>query len=138
MTIPINKTNYENPPAYAPATTMGVVYYGDNKQTEQEVIRVPDAYAVAPAIVAPSHASRTSNPPPNCPDGGQWGTLQYTGSKTCALTCLGCILCPLCGLFLLTCPQDEKDAYCVNGKLYDAAGTSIGLARHKSFIPERR
>jgi hypothetical protein len=26
----------------------------------------------------------------------------------------------------------------VNGKLYDAAGTYIGLARHKSFIPTRR
>ena len=136
MTIPINTSvaNYANPPA-----NMGVVYYGDNKQTgEQEVVCVPDAYSVAPAIVAPSHASRTLNPPPSCPVGGVWGTLQYTGNKTCALTCLGCILCPLCGLFLLTCPQDEKDAYCVNGKLYDAAGTYIGLARHKSFIPTRR
>jgi hypothetical protein len=167
MTKPFNNSNYENPPpAYAPATPVvqqtsaNVMNYSDNKQTEQDVICVPDAYVVAPAIFAPSHTSayyepvstspptvtpvvvknthRTSNPPPNCNDGGQWGTLQYCGQKTCLMTCLGVYICGIFGLFLLTCPQDEKDAYCLNGRLYDAAGIDIGLARKKSFIPLKR
>ena len=160
MTIPINKTNYENPPAYAPAsmgqqTSANVVNYSDNKQTEQDVLCVPDAYAVAPShtsayyepvstsppTVTPvvvKNTHRTSNPPPNCNDGGQWGTLQYCGQKTCLMTCLGVYICGIFGLFLLTCPQDEKDAYCLNGRLYDAAGIDIGLARKKSFIPLKR
>jgi len=148
MTI-IDNTNLENPPAYAPAmqqTSANVVNYGDNKQTEQEVVYVSDAHVVAanivdpPAILVarPSHSSRTSNPPPNCPDGGQWGTLQYAGSKTCALTCLGCWFCLCLGLLFLACPQDEKDAYCVNGKLYDAAGVYISRASSTNlFIPSR-
>jgi hypothetical protein len=161
MTKPFNNTNYENPPpAYALATVVQQtsadgVNYGDNKQTEQEVIRVPDAYAVAPShtsayyepvstsppTVTPAvvkNIRRTSNPPPSCPDGGQWGTLQYTGGKTCALTGIGCFLCGIFSLLFLACPIDEKDAYCVNGKLYDAAGIYIGLARSNSFIPLKR
>ena len=161
MTKPFNNSNYENPPpAYAQATVVQQtsadgVNYGDNKQTEQEVIRVPDAYAVAPShtsayyepvstsppTVTPvvvKNTHRTSNPPPNCNDGGQWGTLQYCGQKTCLMTCLGVYICGIFGLFLLTCPQDEKDAYCLNGRLYDAAGIDIGLARKKSFIPLKR
>ena len=142
----LHNTNFENPPAYAPSmqqTSANVVNYGDNKQTEQAVIYVPDVHVVAPPIVAPaivvapSHASRTSNPPPNCPDGGQWGTLQYAGNKTCALTCLGCIICGIFGLLFLACPQDEKDAYCINGRLYDAAGVYISRTTNL-FIPSKR
>jgi hypothetical protein len=30
-------------------------------------------------------------------------------------------------------PQDEKDAYCVNGKLYGAVGLYTGLTRDNSY-----
>jgi hypothetical protein len=35
------------------------------------------------------------------------------------------------------CPSDEKDAYSVNGKIYDAAGTYIGPNSSK-FIPKKQ
>ena len=149
MTKPFNNTNYKNPlPPYALATVVQQtsadgVNYGDNKETEQDVICVPDAYAVAPShtsayyepvstsppTVTPvvvKNTHRTSNPPPNCNDGGQWGTLQYTGSKAGAFICLGRIFVGFFGLAFLNCPQDQKDAYCVNGRLYDAAGVDVG------------
>ena len=73
-----------------------------------------------------STTTTTSNPPPKCLDGGQWGTLQYTGSKTGAFICLGRVFVGFLGLAFLNCPQDQKDAYCVNGRLYDAAGVDVG------------
>jgi hypothetical protein len=42
---------------------------------------------------------------------------------------------------VLACPQDEKDAYSVDGKLYDAQGIYIGKAagnNAKLFIPTAR
>jgi len=152
----------ENPPAYAPIATAtaassssyapivvqqnaSVANYGANKQTEQDVTYIPDAYVVGPTTVSPpahttpavTSSNTTSNPPGNCPNGGQWGTLQYAGNKTCALTCLGCIICGIFGLAFLACPQDEKDAYCINGKLYDAAGVYISRTTNL-FIPSKR
>ena len=88
-----------------------------------------------------ANSTSTSNPPGNCRDGGQWGILQYVGNKTGALTCIGCLLCGIFGLFVLACPQDEKDAYSVDGKLYDAQGIYIGKAagnNAKLFIPTVR
>lgn len=80
---------------------------------------------------------QTSNPPLNCPDGGQWGVVKYIGNKTGVLVCLGCFLGGICGLCVLACPQDEKDAYSVNGALYDAAGAYMGLTKKYKFTPTR-
>lgn len=82
--------------------------------------------------------SSSSNPPGNCSDGGQWGIVKYIGNKTGVLVCLGCFLGGICGLCMLACPQDEKDAYSVNGELYDAAGVYMGLTKKYKFIPTRR
>lgn len=81
---------------------------------------------------------RTSHPPPTCPDGGQWGVVKYIGNKTGILVCLGCFLGGICGLCMLACPQDEKDAYSVNGQLFDAAGVYMGLTKKFKFIPTRQ
>jgi len=80
---------------------------------------------------------QTSNPPLHCPDGGQWGVVKYIGNKTGVLVCLGCFLGGICGLCMLACPQDEKDAYSVNGALYDAAGAYMGLTKNYKFTPTR-
>jgi hypothetical protein len=39
------------------------------------------------------------------------------------------------GLLILCCPCDERDAYKVNGQLYDAAGNYIGSAQNTHFVP---
>lgn len=41
------------------------------------------------------------------------------------------------GLCVLACPSDEKDAYCVNGRVYDAAGTYI-CPKDDKFTPTRQ
>ena len=40
------------------------------------------------------------------------------------------------GLCILLCPSDEKDAYAVNGRVYDAAGKYIG-PKDDNFTPSR-
>lgn len=92
---------------------------------------------VGEQVPSSSAPTSTSNPPGNCPDGGQWGVMEYVGNKTTALACLGCLCFGLFGLCLLACPQDEKDAYRVNGKLYDAEGTLIGPVSRYKFTPTR-
>ena len=97
-----------------------------------------DACSYVPIKPSPVAYNITSNNPPgNCRDGGQWGTLQYIGNKTGAMTCIGFLICGMFGLLILACPQDEKDAYRVDGKVYDASGIYIGRAgdNSKSFIP---
>jgi hypothetical protein len=37
----------------------------------------------------------------------------------------GCLCCGLPGLCILACPTDEKDAYAVDNKVYDAAGDTL-------------
>jgi hypothetical protein len=86
---------------------------------------------------SPFRRPTSSNPPGNCPDGGQWGIVKYIGNKTGVLICLGCFLGGIFGLCMLACPQDEKDAYRVNGELYDAAGAYMGLTKKYKFIPTR-
>jgi len=147
MTIP-----HENQPSYAPTVVhnASVVNYGagdnSNDEQQQEVTFIPDSNVYAPIIVQEepptstvNPAAETNFPPHNCPDGGQWGRLQYAGNRTCAMVCLGCLLGGPFGLCILACPQDEKDVYCVNGtRLYDAAGKYIGTTRNNAFIPSRR
>lgn len=140
--------NHENQHSYAPTVVhnASIVNYGDNDNSydehQQQVTFIPDSNVYAPIIqqqqppVNPD--AGTSFPPHNCPDGGQWGTLQYAGNKTILMVCLGCLLGGPFGLCIFACPQDEKDAYCVNGRLYDAAGTYIGTTTCNAFIPSRQ
>mmetsp|Transcript_14919 Transcript_14919/g.28089 ORF Transcript_14919/g.28089 Transcript_14919/m.28089 type:complete len:192 (+) Transcript_14919:346-921(+) len=128
--------------------------YGYKKQDQYDYAYTAEAQIVndapgVPAIsaqvmfvspvnpAASNNNNNTSNPPGNCPDGGQWGVMEYVGNKTTALACLGCLCFGLFGLCFLACPQDEQDAYCVNGKLYDAGGTLIGPVSRYKFTPTR-
>ena len=73
---------------------------------------------------------KSSNPPPGCADGGQWGTNTYIGTMTC-------VACLLLGCLVFCCPFDQRDAYSVDGKVYDAAGALIGTVGSVKFIPKR-
>lgn len=79
---------------------------------------------------APAPAAKSSNPPPGVSDGGIWGKHKYIG----AMTCVGCLFV---GCLIFCCPCDEKDAYKVDGKIYDAGGELLGPAGSTSFIPVR-
>ena len=86
-----------------------------------------------------SKTMNTSNPPGNCPDGGQWGKLRTIGRKTGLMVCLGCLAAGPFGLFLLACPQDEKDVYLHGRKFYDASGVYLFTEGNRfcEFIPSR-
>jgi hypothetical protein len=64
------------------------------------------------------------------------GTNQYIGNQTSAAACVGCLCFCLPGLLVLLCPCDERDAYKVNGNVYDASGALIGPAQGTSFVPK--
>ena len=61
------------------------------------------------------------------------------GSQTKAAACIGfiCILIP--GLLILCFPWDERDAYKVDGVVYDAEGKRIGSAEKTkcSYLAKR-
>jgi hypothetical protein len=63
------------------------------------------------------------------------GTNQYIGNFTAGAALVGCLCFCLPGLLILCCPCDERDAYKVNGQVYDAAGNCIGSAQNTHFIP---
>ena len=108
------------------------------------VLNKPEVVPASTSSTPPptgNHAlsERTSNPPGNCKDSGVWGTCKYEGEKTWMIACLTSLVCgfPVC-CFFTACPQDEKDAYCVDGKLYDAAGGFIADKKDvNKFIPKR-
>lgn len=59
-------------------------------------------------------------PPPGVSEGGNWGSVKHCGDKTvrlCVFLCLFAGVCTRCGLRAYGCPQDEKDAYQVNGQV---------------------
>jgi hypothetical protein len=89
------------------------------------------------AIVAKRDAAggASGGPPGKAPAGGVWGTLKYSGAETQRNACIGCLCCGLPGLCILACPTDEKDAYAVDNKVYDAAGAYIGPQTDK-FTPK--
>jgi hypothetical protein len=138
-----------NATSTATATTSNYYNNDHNKQDQYAYAYAAEAQIIndTPGVPASSQvlligqvtstASPSSNPPGNCPDGGQWGVMEYVGNKTTALACLGCLCFGLFGLCFLACPQDEKDAYRVNGKLYDAEGTLIGPVSRYKFTPTR-
>ena len=115
-------------------------------EAEIVVPSAPTAPAVLKADVISSTAVTTGNtmgrtsskPPGNCKDGGVWGTTKYIGETTKAIACLSCLCCGIFGCCVLLCPQDEKDAYCVEGKVYDASGKFIANRQGDNFIPKRR
>merc|ERR1719159_1399057 len=78
-------------------------------------------------------ATSTSNPPPGVKDGGIWGKVNYIGDRTMMATCFGCLCFCIPGLLVLLCPIDKKDAYKVDGKIYDAAGGYLGSAGNMTF-----
>ncbi|GFH50256.1 hypothetical protein CTEN210_06747 [Chaetoceros tenuissimus] len=86
------------------------------------------------AVVATAVGSEA--PPGKCPAGGVWGTMKYAGPKTKRNACIACLCCGPLGLCILACPGDEKDAYCVNNKVYDATGYYMGPQDDK-FTPAR-
>lgn len=61
--------------------------------------------------------------------------MKYVGAETwsqCALLSVVGVfffLFPI-GIFAFCCPCDKKDAYSVNGSVYDAAGKRLGSARN--------
>lgn len=73
--------------------------------------------------------------PPEIEPGGIWGTVRYIGPETQQLACIACLCCGLPGLCVLMCPSDKKDAYKVNGKVYEADG-NLCVEGH-SFVPKK-
>mmetsp|Transcript_25070 Transcript_25070/g.29015 ORF Transcript_25070/g.29015 Transcript_25070/m.29015 type:complete len:234 (+) Transcript_25070:78-779(+) len=90
------------------------------------------------AVVVIHSSNETSHPPPGVEDGGTWGKNPYIGNKTKFVTCLGCLCFGLLALCVLFCPQDERDVYCVDDKLYNASGKYLGEIDDLHFVPERR
>eukprot|EP01083_Nonionella_stella_P026955 74182_1 len=103
-------------------------------QDTQIVASAPpvDLSAIPAVAVSP-----TSKPPPGAPDGGSWGTVKYVGESTKMIACLACLCCGCLGCCVLLCPQDEKDAYAKDGKIWDAAGGYVGPASDNAFAPSR-
>lgn len=91
-----------------------------------------------PTASATVTASATAAPPRGVEAGGQWGKNKYSGQWTQAAACFGCLCFCLPGLLILCCPFDERDAYMVNGKIYDAGGQYIGSTGETKFIPARK
>lgn len=74
-----------------------------------------------------------SPPPPGCSKGGVWGHNDYVGTKTKMLSCLACLFVCLPGLLIMLCPQDKKEAYLVNNKVYDETGQCLGKKEDLKF-----
>ena len=68
-------------------------------------------------ITATAAETGGSKAPPGLEGGGTWGTAKYIGDQSKLIMCLMCICCPPCCFYILCCPQDEKDAYQVGGKV---------------------
>jgi len=140
---PFEQQHHDDPPvAEATATPVGT----RTTTIKSYTIPAPSAppassssptYAHLPAT-ASGMASASPLPPPGAPPGGRWGRNNYIGEKTGAAALIGCLCFCLPGLLVLLCPFDERDAYSVNGKVYDASGRYIGSAVHSSFVPSRQ
>mmetsp|Transcript_35179 Transcript_35179/g.75067 ORF Transcript_35179/g.75067 Transcript_35179/m.75067 type:complete len:182 (+) Transcript_35179:254-799(+) len=77
-----------------------------------------------------------SSDPPGAPSGGVWGTNTYSGDKTKAAACVGCLCCCLPGLLILLCPFDERDAYKKDNGVYLADGKKLEAGA--KFTPKRQ
>ena len=108
----------------------------------------------------------SNRPPPGKAAGGTWGISKYFGKHSSCYTGFLCLLCfPFC-FCMAICPQDERDAYLIDGKVriyfkrkdsflflyslyqsivvnyhqvYDAAGKYLGTPRQTRFkAPQSR
>mmetsp|Transcript_15396 Transcript_15396/g.31451 ORF Transcript_15396/g.31451 Transcript_15396/m.31451 type:complete len:195 (-) Transcript_15396:278-862(-) len=81
--------------------------------------------------------NRGNNPPPGGKPGGEWMMQQYTGSKTQAAACVGCLCFCLPGLLILCCPLDKRYVYQEpgNGRLLDGSGKV--LAKDSGNPPQK-
>ena len=99
-------------------------------------IKSPDSPVKDSPSVA-SHDTEKSNPPPNAPDGGVWGTIMFNGEKSRKRNKVGCAFLVIPGLVMMGCPKDEKDAYAVwennDIYLYDSQGTKMGPRKNFSW-----
>ena len=60
----------------------------------------------------------SNRPPPGRDAGGIWGTAKYWGGDdTRFISVIMCLLLPPFGLCMAHCPQDQKDAYRINGRV---------------------
>lgn len=109
----------------------------DTSKTEPTAPPPPPSLFSSNHVAAAVSVPASCHPPKNCPDGGQWGIVHHVGNKTGALTCLAVMACGLLGLFVLVCPQDQRDAYLHNGKIYDASGVYLGREKMLRFTPTR-
>jgi hypothetical protein len=121
--------------------------------------------AVVTATFVDDLAGADQAAPSGLEAGGVWGTAKYMGEKSKLTMCLLCICCfPFC-VYVLCCPQDEKDAYRIAGKVsrvwtmscgwcinffcfltallyfpqqvYDADGKFLGNPVDTKFVPSR-
>eukprot|EP00980_Cylindrotheca_fusiformis_P000542 scaffold133_cov115-Cylindrotheca_fusiformis.AAC.2 len=102
------------------------------KEAEGKVTVVGQPYTNTLAVKS------ASNAPPGVADGGIWGKNKYVGEETKMIMCLGCLCCGLPALCVALWPQDERDAYMLGNKLYDASGQYLGIAANEKFIPSRQ
>lgn len=79
----------------------------------------------------------TNDPPPGTPSGGVWGYVRFTGNTTNAVALIGCCFIGCFSLCIYAFPLDKKDAYKVNGVLYDAGGEIIPDTECPRFTPQR-
>uniref|UniRef100_A0A7S3QEE0 Uncharacterized protein n=1 Tax=Chaetoceros debilis TaxID=122233 RepID=A0A7S3QEE0_9STRA len=120
-----------------------VIVEGQDTHIVSSIASAPPIYLSATAFAVPdtkpaaASASPTVKPPPGAPEGGSWGTVKYVGESTKMIACLACLCCGFFGCCVLLCPQDEKDAYAKDGKIWDAAGRYIGPASNNAFAPAR-
>jgi len=105
----------------------------------QVVVLVDDEIkAVSAVVVSNPQDLGVSRPPNGVEVGGRWGTAKYFGDKTGFYTFILCLVCfPFC-CYMACCPQDEKDAYRINNKVYDADGKYMGTPEKTKFVPSRR
>jgi hypothetical protein len=66
------------------------------------------------------------------------GINQYIGPQTQGAALVGFLCCCFPGLLILLCPFDERDAYKVNGVVYDAGGSHVGYANSVPFVPKQQ
>mmetsp|Transcript_42828 Transcript_42828/g.48668 ORF Transcript_42828/g.48668 Transcript_42828/m.48668 type:complete len:125 (-) Transcript_42828:163-537(-) len=114
----------------------------EERKEDEEAEIVVDATPVAPTpyvptsetpAVAVATTKKSSNPPPRCAEGGIWGKVSYAGNTTTMIALIGCLCVGPFACLICCCPQDEMDAYAVNGRLYDAQGNLT----EGGFVPER-
>jgi len=134
--VPTPQSNEEEinaPAAYIPQAQS--VPFVPTPQTNEANIHSSASKGSAPPSTELG-AKQSPRPPPGCKEGGLWGTHIYSGSTTKMISCLACLFFCLPGLLVLLCPQDKKDAYLVDNKVYDAAGTYLGTSGNTTFIAE--